>query len=397
MYNYIYKGRDYMQAIILAGGFGTRLRKVVSDRPKPMADINGEPFLSYILDKLVLEGFNKVVLAVGYMHEYIQDYYKNKYKSLDILYSVEEEPLGTGGCIKESLKLIDEDYCYVLNGDTYFDIDLRDIKKDSDVTIACKYFENFSRYGKVSIDENNKILQFNEKMPNQTGYINGGIYLFKKDIFDKFDLADKFSLEADFFTKYIDKLDIKAFKSNEYFMDIGIPEDYFKFIEDIKKPKALFLDRDGVINEDYGHVYQIDKFDFLPDIFDICQKYQSDGYKIIVVSNQAGIAKGMYTKEDLDILDNYMKNEFKKHGIDILDSFYCMHKDSDNCNCRKPKPGLILEACDKYNIDLSRSVLIGDKMSDLEAGHNAGISKLYFKKGRYPLKDETFKFMILGE
>ena len=386
-----------MQAIILAGGFGTRLRSVVNDRPKPMADVNGNPFLSYLLDKLVLEGFNKVVFAVGYMHEYIENYYKDKYKTLDIKYSLEDEPLGTGGCIKKALNYIDEDYAYVLNGDTYFDIDLRDIKKDSDVTIACRYFDNFSRYGKVVIDENSRILKFREKEPNQSGYINGGIYLFKKNIFDSFELADKFSLESDFFTKYIDKLDIKAFKSSDYFMDIGIPEDYFKFCQDIKKSKALFLDRDGVINEDYGHVYQIEKFDFLPEIFDICKKYQSDGYKIIVISNQAGIAKGLYSQKDLDILDKYMKDEFKNRGIDILDSFYCPHKDEDNCSCRKPKPGLIFMARDKYDIDLSRSVLIGDKMSDLEAGFNAGIRKLYFKKGRYQEKEEKFSYEIIGE
>jgi len=386
-----------MQAIILAGGFGTRLRTVVADRPKPMADVNGEPFLSYLLDKLDMEGFNKVVLAVGYMADYIESYYKNKYKNLDIIYSVEDEPLGTGGCIKKALEYIDEDYAYVLNGDTYFDIDLRDMAKDADITIACKYFENFSRYGKVEIDSNNRITKFREKEPNQTGYINGGIYLVKKNVFDNFNLSQKFSLESDFFNVYMDKLNIKAFKSSDYFMDIGIPEDYFKFKEDIKQIKVLFLDRDGVVNEDYGHVHTIDKFDFMPDIFDICKKYQTDGYKIIVVSNQAGIAKGLYTQNDLDILDKFMKDSFKKNGIDILDSFYCPHKDEDNCECRKPKPGLILKAKEKYNIDLTRSVLIGDKMSDLEAGHNAGINKLIFKKGRYPLKDEKFYFEIIGD
>lgn len=386
-----------MQAIILAGGFGTRLRSVVADRPKPMADVNGTPFLSYLLDKLDLEGFNKVVLAVGYMHEYIESFYHNKYKNLEVVYSLEEEPLGTGGCIKKAMQYIDEDYAYVLNGDTFFDIDLRDIKKDADCTIACRYFDLFSRYGKVEINESDIITSFNEKMPDQTGYINGGIYLFKRDIFDKFDLPEKFSLEADFFNKYLDEIVVKAFKSSDYFMDIGIPEDYFKFCNDIKKIKVLFLDRDGVINVDYGHVHTIDKFDFIPSIFDICKKYQSDGFKIIVVSNQAGIAKGMYTKLDLDIVDKYMKSEFEKHGIMILDSFYCPHRDEDNCMCRKPKPGLILEATNKYNIDLSRSVLIGDKMSDLEAGHNAGISKLFFKKGQYEESKVDFRYTKLED
>ncbi len=386
-----------MQAIILAGGFGTRLRSVVADRPKPMADINGTPFLSKLLDKLNLEGFNKVILAVGYMHEYIESFYHNKYKNLEVVYSLEDEPLGTGGCIKKAMEYIDEEYAYVLNGDTFFDIDLRDMKKDADCTIACRYFENFSRYGKVEIDNENIIKSFNEKAPNQTGYINGGIYLFKKDIFNKFNLPDKFSLEADFFNKYLSSILVKAYKSSDYFMDIGIPEDYFKYCEDSKKIKVLFLDRDGVINVDYGHVHSIDKFDFIPSIFDICKKYQSDGFEIIVVSNQAGIAKGLYTKKDLDIVDEYMKSEFKKHGVMILDSFYCPHKDSDNCDCRKPKPGLILQATKKYNIDLSRSVLIGDKMSDLEAGHNAGITKLIFKKGQYEETKVDFSYTLLED
>jgi D,D-heptose 1,7-bisphosphate phosphatase len=362
-----------------------------------MADINGTPFLSKLLDKLNLEGFNKVVLAVGYMHEYIESFYHNKYKNLEVVYSLEDEPLGTGGCIKKAMEYIDEEYAYVLNGDTFFDIDLRDMKKDADCTIACRYFENFSRYGKVEIDNENIIKSFNEKAPNQTGYINGGIYLFKKDIFNKFNLPDKFSLEADFFNKYLSSILVKAYKSSDYFMDIGIPLDYFKYCEDSKKIKVLFLDRDGVINVDYGHVHTVDKFDFIPSIFDICKKYQSDGFEIIVVSNQAGIAKGLYTKKDLDIVDEYMKSEFKKHGVMILDSFYCPHKDSDNCDCRKPKPGLILQATKKYNIDLSRSVLIGDKMSDLEAGHNAGITKLIFKKGQYEETKVDFSYTLLED
>ncbi len=380
-----------MQAIVLAGGFGTRLRSVVADRPKPMALINNKPFLEYILDKLNSEGFNKVVLAVGYMHEFIENHFKNRYKNLDVIYSIEDEPLGTGGCIKKAFDYIDEEYAYVLNGDTYFDIDLVNMKTKSSIMIACKYFENFSRYGKVII-ENNKIISFKEKEENQTGYINAGIYLMKKDIFEGYNLSTKFSLENDFFNKYMDKLSIDAYQSDNYFMDIGIPEDYKAFEEDMKMDKALFLDRDGVINIDYGHVYKIEDFKLTDDILDITKKYQEMGYKIIVVSNQAGIAKGLYTKADLDKLDKYMKDLFNQNGINILDSFYCPHKDEDNCECRKPKPGLILKAKEKYNLNLKLSVLIGDKMSDLEAGYNAGIRKLYFKKTRYEEYKVNFNY-----
>lgn len=147
--------------------------------------------------------------------------------------------------------------------------------------------------------------------------------------------------------------------------------------------KALFLDRDGVINIDYGHVYKAEDFVFYDGIFDICKKYQDEGYLIFVISNQAGIAKGMYQLEDLEKLDSYMKDVFLKKEIKITNSYYCPHKSEDKCNCRKPEPGLILKAKNDYDIDLENSILIGDKMSDLEAGNKAGIKTLLFKKGKY--------------
>ncbi len=156
--------------------------------------------------------------------------------------------------------------------------------------------------------------------------------------------------------------------------------------------KALFLDRDGVINEDYGHVYKIEDFHLIPGILDLCKKYQDQGYLIIVISNQAGVAKGLYTAHDLDVIDKYMKEQFLAHDITITDSYYCLHHPDENCSCRKPKPGLILKAKNEHDIDLTSSILIGDKMSDLEAGFNAGINNLYFKKSRYPEEKVPFSY-----
>lgn len=222
-----------MEAIVLAGGLGTRLRGVVSDVPKPMAEVAGKPFLKYILDELSKAGFSKVVLAVGYKKEVIMDYFGNSYKGMDILYSNEDVPLGTGGCIKKAISLIDNEYVFIINGDTMFKVDYTKMKTNNDIMIACKYLESFDRYGKVEFD-NNRIISFKEKMPNQTGYINGGIYLFKKDLFNKFKCDEKFSLEKDFFEKYINELYIEPYLSNDYFIDIGVPEDYFKANEDFK-------------------------------------------------------------------------------------------------------------------------------------------------------------------
>lgn len=223
-----------MQAIVLAGGFGTRLQSVVKDVPKPMAPITEDkPFLLYLLRQLKKNKFTKVVLAVGYLHEVIEDYFHNEFEGMEIVYSLEDTPLGTGGCIKQALQYIDDDYVYIFNGDTYFDVDISKMKTDKDAMIACKYLEDFSRYGKVSIDDG-RIVGFLEKKEHETGYINGGIYLFKKNIFDKFNLPTRFSLEKDVFEAKINDLYIEAYKSSDYFMDIGIPSDYFQFIEDFK-------------------------------------------------------------------------------------------------------------------------------------------------------------------
>ena len=222
-----------MQAIILAGGLGTRLRSVVSDVPKPMAMINDKPFLYYLLNTLNNQGFNKVILAVGYKKEVIEDYFKNQFKNIKIVYSVEDQPLGTGGAIKKALDYVDESYAYIFNGDTFFDIDFSKFKTSKDIAIACKYLENFDRYGKVEITDG-IITSFYEKQSNQSGYINGGVYCIKKDIFKNYNFSEKFSFEKDFLEPYITKLSIEAYCSNSYFIDIGIPEDYYKAQEDFK-------------------------------------------------------------------------------------------------------------------------------------------------------------------
>lgn len=383
-----------MEAIVLAGGFGTRLQSVVKDVPKPMADVLGKPFLTYILDELVEYQFTKVVLAVGYLKEVIIDYFGDNYKGMQVLYSVEAEPLGTGGCIKKALELIDDEFVFIINGDTLFKVDFKAMQKLNTLAIACKKMCNFDRYGEV-ITSNGIITNFMEKRPVTSGYINGGIYYLPKNVFQSYDLPTKFSLEKDFFEKYMAKLNIKAYFSEAYFIDIGIPEDYAKIKTDLAKKKALFLDRDGVINVDYGHVHKKEDFHFVPGIFEFCKKYLAKGYIIVVVTNQAGIAKGLYSKNAFLELNSYMLDEFNKAGIKIANVYYCPHKPEDNCECRKPKPGLFKKAISDLNIAPELSIAIGDKISDLEAAHAAGISKLYYVKSKYPVKEVDFTYETL--
>lgn len=383
-----------MQAIILAGGFGTRLQSVVSDVPKPMAPVCNRPFLTYLLDELDLQGFTKVVLAVGYKKEIIMDYFKNKYKSVEIVYSVEEKPLGTGGCVKLAMKYITDPFAFVLNGDTMFKVDYKCMAEQKDLSIACKKMYRFDRYGEVQIHQG-IITAFQEKKFVEVGYINGGIYYLPRDIFDKYDLPERFSIEKDFFEAYIQKLSIKAYLSDDHFLDIGIPEDYAKAQVDFRNKKAVFLDRDGVINVDTGHVHRIDQFVFTDFIFDLCRKYQQAGYLLFVVTNQAGIGKGLYDEQDFFSLTEYMLYEMKTQGIEITKVYYCPHKPEDHCDCRKPMPGMFIKAIQDFGLNYEESIAIGDKLTDLEAAYAAGIRKLYYVSSKYETYDVPFDYEVL--
>ncbi|EAL1943063.1 D-glycero-D-manno-heptose 1-phosphate guanosyltransferase [Campylobacter coli] len=217
-----------MQAIVLAGGLGTRLRSVVQNLPKPMAPINGKPFLAFILEYLKKQGITEIILSVSYKYELIQEYCKDEFHGMKIHYNIEKELLGTGGAIKDALKLVKNEV-YVVNGDTFFDIDLKKlVLNGSKICIALKQMQNFDRYGTVNVDEQGIVTSFEEKVFKKQGLINGGIYLLKKDIFDNFDLEKKFSFEK-FLQENFELLKIQTQIFNDYFIDIGVPQDYKLF------------------------------------------------------------------------------------------------------------------------------------------------------------------------
>ncbi|EAH5056687.1 nucleotidyltransferase family protein [Campylobacter coli] len=217
-----------MQAIVLAGGLGTRLRSVVQDLPKPMAPINGKPFLAFVLEYLKKQGITEIILSVSYKYELIQEYFKDEFEGMKIRYNVEKELLGTGGAIKDALKLVKNEV-YVVNGDTFFDIDLKKlVLNGSKICIALKQMQNFDRYGTVNVDEQGIVTSFEEKVFKKQGLINGGIYLLKKDIFDEFSLEKKFSFE-EFLQENYKSLKIQTQIFDDYFIDIGVPQDYKLF------------------------------------------------------------------------------------------------------------------------------------------------------------------------
>lgn len=228
------------EAIVLAGGLGTRLREVINDTPKPMAPICGKPFLTYLFEYLLKQNIKHIILSVGYKSEVIKDFFGNQYKNIKISYAVEKEPLGTGGAIKNSLKETKQNEVFVLNGDVFFEINFKDLydfhkTKKSNLTIALKKMDQSERYGIVEIDENNKIISFLEKEKRNNVLINGGIYLINKDFFLSLAPDEKFSVEKDFFEKYYKEYDFFGFPFDGYFIDIGIPEDYERANQEFKK------------------------------------------------------------------------------------------------------------------------------------------------------------------
>ena len=217
------------EAVVLCGGLGTRLRKIVKDVPKPMAPVGDKPFLAFVLEYLKKQNIKRVILAVSYKYEVIQQYFGDEFLGMEIVYSIEKIPLGTGGAIKQALEFASRD-CYVLNGDTFFEIPLEEMKLGkSKICIALKRMYDFDRYGAVEIDKNGFVESFEEKKFIKEGYINGGTYLVAKDIFDKFILEDKFSFE-EFLQENYKTLRIKTKVFDHYFIDIGIPEDYERFV-----------------------------------------------------------------------------------------------------------------------------------------------------------------------
>ena len=220
-----------LEAIVLAGGLGTRLSSVVSDVPKPMAPIDSVPFLTYPLTFLGRLGFKRVVLAVGYKHEVIQDHFGRQFMGMDLHYSVEAEPLGTGGGIRMALDSCQQDNLLMINGDTFFQFDYLSmlefhLSKAARLTCGLKPMQDFDRYGTVDLGPEGQVIQFNEKQPRVEGLINGGVYWMKRDLLNEWESGSKFSFEQQVLEPMPRKGGIFGFVSEGYFIDIGIPEDY---------------------------------------------------------------------------------------------------------------------------------------------------------------------------
>lgn len=226
------------EAIVLAGGLGTRLRSVTGDNlPKPMADVANRPFLYYVLKQLKRWNTERIVLSVGHKHESIREHFNDEFIGMQLVYSVEQEPLGTGGAIRQSLKYLNGNDCFIFNGDSFFDADLDKLEEQrvshqADLTMALKHVEKSDRYGTVKLDAQHRLVQFNDKGYVESGFMNAGIYSTTKSLLNKLPAVQKFSFEQDYLKAFAQRDVIYGLTGEGYFIDIGVPEDYAKANQD---------------------------------------------------------------------------------------------------------------------------------------------------------------------
>lgn len=405
------------QVLILAGGLGTRLKSVVQV-PKCLAPIKGIPFIYYQLEYLISQNVNEVYLSVGHQSELIVKELGNRYKTISINYIQEQEPLGTGGAIRLALTQMSAEHVLVLNGDTFYPINLnrlmhKHLATNADTSFALKPLEKFDRYGAVQTDIKGKITQFDEKKWVDKGLINGGIYAINKAAFLKENFPEKFSIEQDYFQAKCDTLNLIGVRFASYFIDIGIPTDFETSQAVLPKLLAgklyqesqvlgwnidaswtLFLDRDGVINvrlvDDY--VKSPSEFTFIEGSPAAIASLSKLFGNTVVVTNQQGIGKGLMTEADLQQVHQKMMTGVADVGGKIDAAYHAPNLASEGSSLRKPDTGMAILAKRQFpQIDYRKSIMVGDSDSDIQFGLSCGMQTVFIGHKKHPVADITVK------
>ena len=348
------------QAIILAGGRGTRLGALCEHQPKPLMSVAGIPFLQHIVENLRRFGITDIVISVGYLGDQIEEYFSSgKQFGVDIRYVIEQEPLGTGGALAFAKPKLDSHF-FVVNGDTLFDINFHDLalchfNDHRLVSMALRRVEDSSRYGSIVL-EDNTIVDFGEKQVGKEGIINGGVYIISRDALDLLPSAPC-SLEHDLFPKLAQSRQLGGVVYDGFFIDIGIPESLRtaqKAVPSWKSKPAVFFDRDGVINVDNGYVHTEEDFQWIPGSRDAVKWVNDLGYYVFIITNQAGIGRGYYSERQFHQFRDWLDSRFIESGAHIDATYYCPHHPSEakghyrkQCSCRKPAAGMLLQAIER--------------------------------------------------
>ena len=402
-------------AVIMAGGKGSRLLSITNDEiPKPMVPVDGKPLLEYQVEKLKTYGIKKIVMIVGHLGEKIVDHFKDgKDFGVEIDYIFEKEPLGTAGAFYYLKDKIDAKDFMLVFGDIFFDMDFDRMEdfhfKNSALTTLLAH-PNGHPYDSdlIQTDDTGRVIGFDSKHHVRDYWydnmVNAGMYIINKRLLDLVKEPVKTDFEKDILANQV-KLgaNIYAYHTPEYVKDVGTVDRINATVEELKsgliqsknlknKQRAIFLDRDGTMNVSKGFISKADDLELIPGTIDAIKAINKSGALAIVITNQPVIARGECSFEELHNIHNKLKTLLGEKGAFVDDIFYCPHHPDKgfegevpelkfDCECRKPKTGMIDEAVKKYNIDLSKSYMVGDSTMDLETARNAGIKSVLVNTG----------------
>lgn len=400
-----------MKTVISAGGKGTRISSIASDIPKPMIPIDGVPVLEREIMSLREQGFDDIIITVSHLGNIIMNYFGDGSKispvtgepfGVKIEYFYEETPLGTAGALFKLKDKLTEDFL-LLNADAVFDVDFnRFVKfhKEHGGLVTLFTHPNSHPYDSALIIANsdgsvNQWLNKDDERPDYyKNRVNAGLHVISPKALDIEVDTPKIDLDRQILKPLVQSGKVFVYDSPEYVKDMGTPERYYLVQQNFRdgvvsaknlknKQKAIFLDRDGTINKYVGFLTKNKDFELIPGVSSAVKSFNDKGYLVIVITNQPVIARGEVTIEELNNIHNKMETLLGKDGAYVDAIYYCPHHPHKGyegeipelkieCECRKPKPGLILQAAKDFNIDLAASWMIGDRENDILAGKNAG-------------------------
>lgn len=379
------------EAVILAGGLATRLKGIAEQTPKALQPVAGAPFIEHLAWNLARHGVERVILSLGHLAEAFDGVIAAGLgANLEVVAVCEPEPMGTGGALALAARELGGSEALVLNGDTLFDLnylDLAALRRSAGVplAVALRDVDDTSRFGAATLD-GDRVASFGEKSSSGPGLVNGGVYAVNAELLRGLE-PRRHSFESDVIAPLVREGRVAGRAYDGFFVDIGLPESLADAQDTVAawraKPLVIF-DRDGVLNVDHGHVGTPERFEWVPGAPDAVRAVNDAGFLAAVVTNQAGIAKGHYSRDQYLAFERWIGERLAEHGAHLDAVYHCPHHpDAEGeygvaCDCRKPSPGMVLAALRDLRPDPERVVFIGDKDSDIQAAAAAGIVGVLF-------------------